>query len=131
MPKSPSSKETPLKKRVTAALDAKGILNWSVNDALIKGLPDRQGIALGVPFHIEFKAEDGKLEKRQEDWLRKIARAGGLAIECRVDSEFPKPFYAKYRFLTHEAVPEWTDYQAIRDAEWLNDLVYDWKKNQL
>jgi hypothetical protein len=118
MPKS-SEGEKQLRTRIQTRLKKRGIFFWSVSDALIKGLPDVQGIWKGVPFHLEFKAVDGRLAPLQEKWLKDIARNGGGAFEVRAEvSEGVVPWNAKYRRMASSG--QWaSDYKIITSDDWL------------
>jgi hypothetical protein len=120
MSKSASEAEKALRNRVQAQFKKRGTLYWAVSDALIKGLPDIQGIIKGRPFHIEFKAADGRLAPLQEYWLKLIALHGGGAFEVRAETDKGVgPWYAKYRRMS--GAGQWAEtYTVITSPDWLD-----------
>lgn len=117
-----SKAEDALRQRIQKRLTQRKVFWWSNPTTMIKGMPDSQGVHHGVPFFIEYKAVDGKLESRQRLWLQQMAQAGGLGLEVRADLEAPRPWHASYRIMYENGalgsrIP-------IDSDEWLDHLVH-------
>lgn len=121
-----SKAEDALRQRIQKRLTARKVFWWSNPTTMIKGMPDSQGVFYGVPFFIEYKAVDGKLENRQRLWLQQMAQAGGLALEVRACLETPRPWHATYRIMSQQGVL--SEAYPIDSDEWLDHLCYRMKQ---
>jgi len=70
---------------VKQLLNSVGIFHWKHfgGPMGVKGVPDILGCYRGKLLGIELKAPNGKVSPEQEDFIRRINRAGGLAFVAR------------------------------------------------
>lgn len=119
----PASKaEAALRSRLQPRLTKLKVWWWSNPTTLIKGMPDIQGVHLGIPFFVEWKAEDGATNTAQRLWLMNMAIHGGVGIECRANLEKPRPYHAEYRLMrVNGTFSSWCD---ITSDTWIVDALH-------
>jgi hypothetical protein len=95
------SAEALLTRSVRQLLNAAGIFHWKNfgGPMGVKGVPDILGCYRGRLFGIELKAPKGKTSPDQEEFIKRINEAGGLAFCARTLDEVIEGMGLQERFL--------------------------------
>jgi hypothetical protein len=99
--KVPEQSEAQITKGIRGVLKFLGIWHFKLHQGLgsTPGIPDIVGIFEGKPLYIEVKTRKGKLSDVQEQKIKEIQKAGGIAFVARSIDEVIDNLNVRSRFL--------------------------------
>jgi len=93
--------EAEVTRAIRGVLKTLGVIHWKQHQGLgsVKGIPDIIGLWEGRMLAIEVKAPKGRVSPYQEQWIRRINQAGGIAFVARSPQDVIEKLGVKERFL--------------------------------